>query len=640
MLFLSLCMIVKNEENVLKRCLDSVKGIVDEIVIADTGSTDNTVKIASEYTDHIYEYEWTDSFSDARNFVQKKASGKWILVLDADEYVDRDNLIAVKEKLIKMVETIDTVFTTIYNFTGQNGEYIAQHKSIRIYINDPVIKFIRTIHEQLKRENAEFTSDISDLIIYHSGYLKNTVKKKDKNLRNTRLIKKQTKKTGYTGFDYFNMANEFLSSQETQKALKYYQKAYLLKSDISFEWVPQTVVQIVLCLMVLKRDKEALKVIEDGEGFWNNAPEFKYLKGQIFLNQNRLEDAKEQFNLLLQNKNEYKAFIKSIDYVELYPYMSMGYIYEKERNVSMAIESYTYVLSNNSDSINAFHKLITILAKNCSQEEILGFIKTQRLSDGKNQLGLIKILLDLSKYELSEILINHLDSSLKIKNGMLLKLKMIKDDYPVVINYFNNLSDDDLNHILNEGFFDWIDLFLLYLLKKDLTVFSRIKKGISDVGIVAFLQKGDIKGEADKNMYLALLERSIKYQWFDLFEDMLSKKEYIDSSVDLAIGHLLCKYDFYEIALSLYEQVGDIKLLDEAAFVNISEALIKMGDNENALEYAIQGIELSYKDFRLFKCAIELSIEMDKVDIKEEILKLALKYYPDSNWLKNMCKLM
>src|SRR5262245_11824182 len=84
---LSLCMIVKNEAAHLARCLDAVSPMVDEIVIADTGSTDDTVSIARGYTPHVLTFAWCDDFSAARNFVLERATGDWILSLDADETI-------------------------------------------------------------------------------------------------------------------------------------------------------------------------------------------------------------------------------------------------------------------------------------------------------------------------------------------------------------------------------------------------------------------------------------------------------------------------------------------------------------------------------------------------------------------------
>lgn len=88
---LSICLIVKDEEQVLSRCLDSVKGFADEIVIVDTGSTDGTPAIAQKYTDKVYSFEWCDDFSAARNFCFSKATCDFLMWLDADDIVTEEN---------------------------------------------------------------------------------------------------------------------------------------------------------------------------------------------------------------------------------------------------------------------------------------------------------------------------------------------------------------------------------------------------------------------------------------------------------------------------------------------------------------------------------------------------------------------
>ena len=97
---ISVCMIVKNEEDILKRCLDSLKGIWDELIIVDTGSTDATKAVAAEYTDKIYDFKWTGNFSDARNFAFSKAGMEYIYSADADEVLDDGVLILLQVPLL------------------------------------------------------------------------------------------------------------------------------------------------------------------------------------------------------------------------------------------------------------------------------------------------------------------------------------------------------------------------------------------------------------------------------------------------------------------------------------------------------------------------------------------------------------
>jgi glycosyltransferase involved in cell wall biosynthesis len=101
---ISLCMIVKNEEAVIGRCLDSVQGIADEINIVDTGSVDKTKDIAARYTDRIFDFEWTDDFAAARNFSFQQATTDYILWLDADDVFTEND----QEILLDLKGTLDS----------------------------------------------------------------------------------------------------------------------------------------------------------------------------------------------------------------------------------------------------------------------------------------------------------------------------------------------------------------------------------------------------------------------------------------------------------------------------------------------------------------------------------------------------
>jgi len=96
---LSLCMIVKDEESVIEDCLKSVKGVVDQIVVVDTGSRDSTIEICKRYGAEVYYYRWRDDFSAARNESIKYARGDWILWMDADERLDPGSVEKLKRLL-------------------------------------------------------------------------------------------------------------------------------------------------------------------------------------------------------------------------------------------------------------------------------------------------------------------------------------------------------------------------------------------------------------------------------------------------------------------------------------------------------------------------------------------------------------
>ena len=127
---ISVCMIVKNEEKILSRCLDCLRDIADEIIIVDTGSTDNTKEIAKKYTDKIYDFEWIKDFSAARNYSLSFATKDYIYCADADEVIEPEEqkkFIALKQVLtpdidiVQMLYTNQLQFNTVYNYSKRNG---------------------------------------------------------------------------------------------------------------------------------------------------------------------------------------------------------------------------------------------------------------------------------------------------------------------------------------------------------------------------------------------------------------------------------------------------------------------------------------------------------------------------------------
>ncbi|WP_310602601.1 tetratricopeptide repeat-containing glycosyltransferase family 2 protein [Anaerosporobacter sp.] len=161
MITITACMIVKNEENVLGRCLDSLKNLVDEIVIVDTGSTDRTKEIAKQYTDKIYDFTWIHDFAAARNFSFSKATMDYIYVADADEEIDEENqekFRNLKEAMIPEVELVQMYYTnqleygTTYNYDKEYRPKL--YKRLREFTwQDP-------IHETVTLDPVIYDSDI------------------------------------------------------------------------------------------------------------------------------------------------------------------------------------------------------------------------------------------------------------------------------------------------------------------------------------------------------------------------------------------------------------------------------------------------------------------------------------------------
>lgn len=164
MVSISVCMIVKNEEAVLARCLDSLKGVAEEIVVVDTGSTDRTKEIAARYTDKIYDFAWVHDFSAARNFAFSKATKDYIYSADADEVLEekeREKLLQLKQVLLPEIEIVEMIYVNpedcnmVYNFTREPRPKL--FKRLREF------RWIDPVHETVALNPLVYSSDIEIL---------------------------------------------------------------------------------------------------------------------------------------------------------------------------------------------------------------------------------------------------------------------------------------------------------------------------------------------------------------------------------------------------------------------------------------------------------------------------------------------
>ena len=136
MVSISVCMIVKNEEHRLARCLDSLKHIADEIVIVDTGSMDDTKQLAAQYTDKIYDFPWINDFAAARNFAFSKCSCDYIYSADADEALDEVNMQKLANLKQIMLPEIDIVQMYYLNMMEKNTAYNFKRELRPKYLRD------------------------------------------------------------------------------------------------------------------------------------------------------------------------------------------------------------------------------------------------------------------------------------------------------------------------------------------------------------------------------------------------------------------------------------------------------------------------------------------------------------------------
>lgn len=247
MVTFSLCMIVKNEEKVLARCLDSIADVMDEIIIVDTGSNDSTKEIAQHYTDKVYDFKWTGSFADARNFASSKAEMDYIYTADADEYLedeDRKKLINLKKVLLPEVEMVQMIYCTpvelssVYNF---EEEYRP-----KLYKRFRKFTWIDPIHETLRIDPIVYNSEIRvqhrpqavhtsrDIAVMEEMAKKERLSKKIHHMYAMELYRTGSNDDFVRAIPAFlaTMEQEGRSMDEVKEAICVLARAYHIKGDI------------------------------------------------------------------------------------------------------------------------------------------------------------------------------------------------------------------------------------------------------------------------------------------------------------------------------------------------------------------------------------------------------------------------
>lgn len=226
---LSQCMIVKNEEENIRRALSWGKGLVFEQIVVDTGSTDRTIEIAESIGAKVYHYKWEDDFSAAKNFALSKASGDWIAFLDADEYFREEDIPKLRQAFEKIMEfppvkQPDLLRCALLNI-DENGDVFASSKQDRIFKNDPDIRYQNRIHEKVCHISAkkfvliDYSKDIS---VFHTGYAQKVYKEKNKAERNISILQEVIKQEpeNYDAWAY--LADSFMTCGRTAEGKKAY----------------------------------------------------------------------------------------------------------------------------------------------------------------------------------------------------------------------------------------------------------------------------------------------------------------------------------------------------------------------------------------------------------------------------------
>lgn len=401
-MILSACMIAKNEEKSIAKCINSYKDAVDEIIVVDTGSSDKTIEIAKSLGAMVYSLQWENDFANAKNYALSKAKGDWIIFLDADEYFEEQSSQKIRDTLKKYDNKLDIHCLTckILNIdVNLDNKLIEESINIRVLRNIKGLSFVGNIHEDF-RYNGDIPKMVFEpaLIIYHTGY--SSCVSEGKTRRNLEILKENQKNESK---DFYK--NEFYLAQCYQN-LNEYEKALphiinFLESGETFIGNTAKPFEMFFRSMIETNNysDEYDKWLEIGEEMLPYQPLFPCCRGYKHLHKKEYTKALKSFIKGIELNNNYSIesqinfMQKNIDTIYFY----IGDIFEKRNNVDEAINSYIACLQHNKYNVYALKRLL-ILEKNQEKNILIDFLnriyhieEKQDLQFLMKQLSAIKI---------------------------------------------------------------------------------------------------------------------------------------------------------------------------------------------------------------------------------------------------------
>jgi glycosyltransferase involved in cell wall biosynthesis len=318
---ISLCMIVKNEEHVIKECLSSIESLVSEIIIADTGCSDNTIQIAKSYNAQIFDFEWIDDFAAARNVTIAKAKYPWILILDADEVIANSDLQKFHQLIadpLVCTEFLQRHYTDdirLSDFTPCTGEFPNLEKNypgyfesncVRLFPNHPKLRYSYRIHELV--EPSIYELGIHKIVrtgvrIHHYGHTPEVKKLKKKGELYTPLGTKKISDQPKDWKAYFELGVELNVNGNKQDSAKAFSESVKLNPNYINTWINYGYV-----LMELKEFEQAKQALSNAIKLDPNSAESYCNLGVIGLRTNDLKLAETaSVKAILLNKTYVNA---------------------------------------------------------------------------------------------------------------------------------------------------------------------------------------------------------------------------------------------------------------------------------------------------------------------------------------------
>ena len=308
---LTVCLIAKNEERFLGRCLESIRSVADQIVLVDTGSTDWTREIAARFGAEVHSFDWSDDFSAARNVALEQARGDWILMLDADEELLPESVEVLRKEI-----RVDNVLAYRLPLVDVGREEDGQSYVPRLFRNAPGLFFVGRIHEQVfsslevRRAEWRMESRLGTATLLHHGYTEELMRERNKNTRNLALLERAIDELPNEPNLVMNYGLELMRARRPAAGLEQYWEAFRLMSalppaQVVAELRETLLTQLATHLLGAKNWAGVMQVLQSPLAMSGGlTASHHFLLGLAFMELGQFQSAASQMRLCLSKRDQ------------------------------------------------------------------------------------------------------------------------------------------------------------------------------------------------------------------------------------------------------------------------------------------------------------------------------------------------
>jgi glycosyltransferase involved in cell wall biosynthesis len=649
---LSVCLVVKNEEKYLTRCLNSIKDIADEIVIIDTGSTDKSLEIARQFTDKVYIIKWHDDFSKARNFALGKATGEWILFLDGDEELTPESIEPLRQR-INRTNWEGCLIKVLNRYNSGSGIELAPDVIFRLFRNKKEYRYAGAIHEQICDNilavNPSSKIDIAeDICLLHYGYMPEEITAKNKSERNTNLLLKAVKKNPDSLLNRFHLGVEYFRSNQLNKALEEF--LYVLdKVDLLAVYVPKLMRYITKCHYLSGNLQETLRFIDE---VWIKAfkdqGDLYYLRGLTCRDLGRHLDAYYSFKQCLSLPPQPAHYANLYYQYKDKIFLQLGDIAEYYMNRETALEYYIKTLKENPKASQALGKIISILNPRKNPNYTANALNSIfDLSDPGIQLDLGYIFFRETAYELAAQYIDKAAAQMQIPvDAQLIRglSRLRTKQIPTAVQELDKIPPGCSAYISAQG-----NLFLYYWINKlydeaakclENIKKSNINSPLAEVLEILFDDQPVTMDDFNNGLQqlypevVEILERLIEFGDMDSFNQAWNCFEGLfENRPARLLADLYYKNGFYDMAEIEYRSIIKQASVTPELYYLLGKTYWALKDLANAEKYYREAIDLGHSsplaNWEMARIYQEMAIQTLREGIAE---------YPDNQEIMGILK--